>query len=181
MARSGPDFSILALGRRLGVMREREHLLEELGNQRGHEQPRAPLDAHRLAQRHVKRAQEATAAHADALEDLILASRPDSLADALLLVMVAGSRVETLTNATDPRDAHREQARVEAALLGAVRVMAREAGVPLADLGGRFYVPTWCDPWPDVDLSGVVADPAYHVDTCIDGSGPQPATGRAAA
>lgn len=181
MARPGPDFSILALGRRLGAMREREHLLEVLGNQRGHEQPHAPLDAHRLAQRHAKRAQEATAAHADALGDLILASQPDGLADALLLVMVAGSRLETLTNATDPKDAHREQARVEAALLGVVRVMAREAGVTLAELGGRFYASTWCDPWPDVDLSGVVADPACHVNACIDGSGPQPAAGRAAA
>lgn len=175
MAHPDPDFSIVALGRRLAAMREQEHLLDVLSNHRGQEQPSAPLDAHRLAQRHAERAQEATAAHADALEDLILASRPDSLADALLLVMVAGSRLGVLTRAADPKDADREQDRVEAALLGAVRVMAREAGVTLADVGGRFYAPTWCDPWPDVDLSGAMPDPACQVNLCIDGSGPQPA------
>ena len=181
MAHPDPEFSILALGRQLGAMHEREHLLDVLATSRGTEHLGAPLDAHRLAQRHAEQARVAIEGQCEALEDLILASRPDTLADALLLVMVAHSRVNVVAHACDREAAGREQDRVEAALSGALRVIAREAGIPLADVGGEFYAPTWRDPWPDVDVSGVGPDPRCQVDRCTDGSAPTFVVGKAAA
>ena len=174
MADLDPAFSILALGRRLGAMREREHLLEVLSRELGSEKPQAPLDMHRLAQRHADKAWKALGTHCDALEALILASRPDSLADALVLTLIASSRLTSVAESATEEARDLEQRRVELALSGALRVMAREAGIPLTDLGGRFYASTWCDPWPDVDTSGVLPDQLCQVDLCVDGSGPLP-------
>ena len=181
MADLDPAFSIVALGRRLGALREREEQLDALAVRLGSEKHGAPMDAHRLAQRHARRDRDAMSARADALEDLILASRPDTLADAVLLVMVAGSRLNLVANLKGSEARGQEQDRVEGALSGALRVIAREAGVPLADVGGQFYASTWADPRPDVDLSSVAADLGCKVDCCIDGSELQPASVRAAA
>ena len=175
MADLDPDFSILALGRRLSAMREREHLLEVLSRQLGDEKPQAPMDMRRLAQRHADKAWKAMGTHCDALETLILASRPDSLADALVLTLIASSRLTSVAESATEEARDLEQRRVELALSGALRVMAREVGIPLTSVGGRFYASTWCDFWPDVDTSGVVPDQRCQVDLCIDGSGPEPA------
>ena len=172
MTHLDPDFSILALGRQLGAIRKQEHLLDVLIIQQGTEQPHAPLDAHRLAQRHAMRAFKAIQAHSDALENLILASRPDSLADALLVAMVVSSRLARLIDTIGSEDTDREQPPLDDALRNVVRVMAREASIPLASVGGAFYASGWCDPWPDVDLSRVMSDSASDLGPCVDGSRP---------
>ncbi len=172
----GSDFSILALGRRLGAMREREHLLDVLGHQVGTEPIHAPLDRRRLAQRHAKKAHAATAANCDALEELILTSRAETLGDALVQAMVASSWLGLLAKDEEGQT----RAKVDASLQGVVRVLARETGLSLAELGGRFYSSTWADPWPDVDVSAVTSDTRADVDCCIDGSTPAENLGRAA-
>jgi len=175
MAQPEPGF-IESLARRMRDMQDRAHLLEMLAIQLGPEPTHAPLDARRLAQRHVRKARDATDAHCGALEALILASRAETLGDALAQVMVVSGQLDFLSGEDAAEARAREAARCDAALQGVMRVLGRLHPGGLAALGGQSYSSAWLDPWPDVDVSSVTPCPTW-TGPCVDGS----TMGRAAA
>ena len=162
--------TIYALGLQLGMMRRESHLLDILTTRMGGEDSNSPMDAKRLAQRHASTAQDAVTEQCYALEDLILSSRAQDAADAVVQVLITAARLDRLTGAPDRASAEAEERRLWRALQGATRALAQATGVQLDDLGGRFYASSWCDPWPEVDLS-IVHTGEDSIDRCIDGTG----------
>ncbi len=128
------------------------------------------MDARRLAQRHASTARTVVEDQCESLEDLILSSRAYDAADALVQVMVASARLDLLATASTERS-EIEEKRLWRALQGATKALAGATGVKLADVGGRFYASTWCDPWPDIDLSDLPVDDGVGCDVALDGTG----------
>ena len=166
-----PPFSIAALGKRLGAFSHESHLLNVLALKLRREVPDGALDARRLAQRHAASAREAVEEHCAALEDLILRSRAETPADAVVQIMVVGAQLEGIRNNVTERDRDRAQRAAEAGLQSALRVLAPALSVALADVGGVYYESAWCDRWPAVSTAGVQSDTdPDHPEAAIDGS-----------
>ena len=141
----------------------------------GREAPRdLPLNQRRLQQRHTSNAETSLDRHTAALRELILASRPETLVDALVTVMVAANFVRMLEdNAYTEKEVGEIAEKARRALYNAVRAIASVAGVTLAEVGGSSEVGVWCDPWPLIDTGNVApADgPECHSNSvALDGS-----------
>lgn len=165
-----PETPIVALGRDLHLAQEEYDQLETLTLTVGREQPHGLMNAHRLLQRHVETATTVMGDRIEAIENLILASRPTSLADVLVQLMVGAGRLGRIAD-EDWGDAH-EQEQLGRVMQTALPIIAAAAKITLAEVGGRHYAPVWLEAWPKVGAGSAGATSLGAIDQlCIDGSG----------
>ena len=162
---------IETLARRLRAFEDQHDRIDRAIVQRGGKETRTRnLDAADLAGRDADAALEATWRHCDALHNLILRSRAETMADAIAQAMIVSVRIETMVDLPDELERAKEAGILRDALQGAVRAMAQTSGISLTELSGRTNASVWCDPWPVVDVSDVSAT-VQGVDLALDERG----------
>ena len=164
---------IETMARRLRAMEDHKALLDQVTLRLGLE-PVGPIEsgtvpeATRLAQRDARSAMLAVEVHCIALEDLILRSRAETMADAVAQVMVASVRLEVMASIPTEDERDREAGVLRVALKGALRAMASATGIGLTELSGLHNASVWSDPWPDVDVCGETATRPGEISVAMD-------------
>lgn len=165
-------FSIELLGRQLALSEHRYHMVSILSSEIGRENkgPDMVMDAATLRQRHAEHAETASSNHNYALQELIMNSRPVTLADVVVQLLVTHSWTDRLDRS---EDGDKVAEIVERVIAQAAHCIARHAGLRMADVGGASFADSSCDRWPDVDISRVADDMPRAWRTAMDGTVPE--------